>query len=632
VTGPGADRLFLDFQTAVVGRYSLERELGRGGMGVVYLAREVRLDRLVAIKLLPPVFADRTELRERFLREARMAARLSHPNIVPIFAVDEVGGFVFYAMAFIDGETLAHRVATRGPFAPGEATRLLREVAWALAYAHAQGVIHRDVKPENILLEGASGRALVADFGIARVTREGGVTGPGEVIGTPEFMSPEQAVGDSVDGRADLYSLGAVAYFMLAGHPPYRGTSSAAVLSQHIAAPPPVLEGPGIPRRLARAIERCLAKDPAARPQKGEDFAESLGQVLEAHKELPVALRVFVKRGGRLGGMGGLVYLLLSWVGLGAAMSLAPRGHLLLDFFLAFGAVYGAGPAIMLAARARRFLASGFDPKDLPAAFRAELEQGLEERVFEYGRRPSLYERVTGILAGTGAVVAVASAFLLAGAGFSSPALGVTFAWSMITVFAGGFLWLTRLNRRVDLDTKIWSWVWRGPIGRALFAVARPFVGRRALPAAGTHRATELALSLAAEQLYDELPKATRTRLKELPDALRRLESDAQRLRARLDELQDALAGGEASATPVGDPIGERRSRVREALEAERSLVERRHADAVAALESIRLSLLRLHAGSGSVESLTTDLGLSREISADVNRLFEAHQELEAGL
>ena len=632
MTAPVGDRLFLDFQAAVAGRYSLERELGRGGMGVVYLAREVRLDRLVAIKILPPAFADRLELRERFLREARMAARLSHPNIVPIFAVDEAGGFVFYAMAYVDGETLAHRVEARGPLAPTEATRILREVAWALAYAHAQGVIHRDVKPENILLEGSSGRALVADFGIARVTREDGVTGPGEVIGTPEFMSPEQAVGDRVDGRADLYSLGAVGYFTLVGRPPFSGPSSAAVLSQHIAAPPPTLEGPGIPRRLARALERCLAKDPGTRPQKGEDFAESLGQVLEAHKELPVALRVFVKRGGRLGGMGGLIYLLFSWVGLGAAMSLAPRGHELLTFWLAFGTAYGVGPAIMLAARARRFLASGFDPKDLPAAFRTELEQGLEERVFEYGRRPSLYERVTGILAGTSGAVAVVSGFMLAGTGFSSRSLGVAFAWSMVTTFTSGFLWLTRLNRRVDLDTKIWSWVWRGPIGRALFAVARPFVGRRALPAAGTHRATELALSLAAEQLYDELPKATRTRLKELPDALRRLESDAQRLRARLDELQDALAGGEAAATPVGDPIGERRSRVREALEAERSLVERRHADAVAALESIRLSLLRLHAGSGSVESLTTDLGLSREISADVNRLFEAHQELEAGL
>src|SRR6478752_8230518 len=163
------DPLFLEFQTAVAGRYSLERELGRGGMGVVYLAREVRLDRPVAIKLLPPELAVIGALRDRFLREARTAARLSHPYIVPIHSVDEIDGFVFYVMAYVDGETLAQRVAQRGPLPPAEMTRVLREVAWALAYAHAQGVVHRDIKPANILLERGTGRAMVTDFGIARL-------------------------------------------------------------------------------------------------------------------------------------------------------------------------------------------------------------------------------------------------------------------------------------------------------------------------------------------------------------------------------------------------------------------------------------------------------------------------------
>src|SRR5882724_1613330 len=161
------DRLFLDFQSVLAGRYSLERELGRGGMGVVYLAREVRLDRPVAIKLLPPHHAGDEHLRDRFLREARTAAKLSHPHIIPIFAVDEVGAFVFFAMAYVAGETLTERVRRLGPLAPSEAGRVLREVAWALAYAHSQGLVHRDVKPDNIMLEEASGRALVADFGIA---------------------------------------------------------------------------------------------------------------------------------------------------------------------------------------------------------------------------------------------------------------------------------------------------------------------------------------------------------------------------------------------------------------------------------------------------------------------------------
>src|SRR4051812_38257865 len=147
------DGTFIAFQQAIAGRYSLERELGRGGMGVVYLAREVRLDRRVAIKLLPPELAMQSTLRDRFMREARTAARLSHPYIVPLHAVDEVAGFVFYVMAYVDGETLSQRVASRGPLPPHEATRILREVAWALAYAHAQGVVHRDIKPANILLE-----------------------------------------------------------------------------------------------------------------------------------------------------------------------------------------------------------------------------------------------------------------------------------------------------------------------------------------------------------------------------------------------------------------------------------------------------------------------------------------------
>src|SRR2546427_2164231 len=167
MTHPAPDRLFLDFQAAVVGRYSLDRELGRGGMGVVYLAREVRLDRSVAIKLLPPSMASNPKLRERFLREARTAAKLSHPNIIPIHAVEEIGEFVFFAMAYIEGETLTERVRRRGPLSPSDASRVLRDVAWALAYAHGQGGLHRGVKPDNILLE-SGGRGLVADVGIAR--------------------------------------------------------------------------------------------------------------------------------------------------------------------------------------------------------------------------------------------------------------------------------------------------------------------------------------------------------------------------------------------------------------------------------------------------------------------------------
>src|SRR5436190_16783771 len=349
MTHPAPDRLFLDFQSAVAGRYSLERELGRGGMGVVYLAREVRLDRPVAIKLLPPSKATDPKLRERFLREARTAAKLSHPNVIPIHAVEEIGGFVFFAMAYIEGETLTERVRQRGPLPPSEASRVLRDVAWALAYAHGQGVIHRDVKPDNILLENG-GRVLVADFGIASAVAGAGALTTGEVVGTPEFMSPEQALGEPVDARSDLYSLGIVGYFALSGALPFEGAKATEVLAKQVTEPPPPLHAvaPGAPRRLARAIERCLEKDPAERPQKAEELAGQLA--LEQRKEVPVVLRAFVKHNSRLDGAGVLLYplgLLLASAFVGGALGSSA----------AFGTFFGGLTVVPLAAlvnRARR--------------------------------------------------------------------------------------------------------------------------------------------------------------------------------------------------------------------------------------------------------------------------------------
>src|SRR4051812_4409616 len=212
------DETFLTLQSALAGEYSLERELGRGGMGIVYLAREVQLDRLVAIKALPPEKSSEPEVRERFLREARTAASLSHPNIVPIHRVGEASGTPYFVMTFVRDETLGERLRARGPVSPTALTRVMHDVALALGYAHGRGVIHRDVKPDNIMIEEGTERALVTDFGIARVATE--TESDESVMGTAHFMSPEQALGATVDGRSDIFSLGVVGFLAASGKLP----------------------------------------------------------------------------------------------------------------------------------------------------------------------------------------------------------------------------------------------------------------------------------------------------------------------------------------------------------------------------------------------------------------------------
>ena len=250
--------------------YDLEREIGRGGMGIVYLARDKRLKRQVAVKLLPPELAFRSEIRSRFLREAETAAGLSHPNIVPIYSVDEREGLVYFVMGYVDGDNLAKRLHDRGPMDVTDVRRILCETADALAYAHSRGVVHRDIKPDNILLDAHSGRAMVTDFGIARAVQEGEarLTATGMAIGTPAYMSPEQASGDrDVDGRTDLYSLGIVGYQMLAGEPPFTANTPAALLVKHLTEAPAPIDArrAGVPADLGRAVMMMLEKDPANR-------------------------------------------------------------------------------------------------------------------------------------------------------------------------------------------------------------------------------------------------------------------------------------------------------------------------------------------------------------------------------
>jgi len=264
---------------AVGNAYDIESEIGRGGMAVVYQATDVRLRRRVAIKVLPPELAFRPDVRSRFLREAQTAAQLSHPDIVPIYSVDEQNGLVFFVMALVEGESLAARFS-RGPLEIEDARRILAEVADALAYAHAHGVIHRDIKPDNILLDRDSGHALVTDFGIARAAEaDSRLTATGITVGTPAYMSPEQGMGDrDVDGRSDIYSLGVVAYQVLTGSLPFRANNTPAMIMKHVSETPrPVRElRRDVPPALAAAIERALAKDPDDRFTDAAAFRDAL--------------------------------------------------------------------------------------------------------------------------------------------------------------------------------------------------------------------------------------------------------------------------------------------------------------------------------------------------------------------
>jgi serine/threonine-protein kinase len=278
----GADAGMLrDRVTAAVGDlYLIGQEVGRGGMAVVYAAEDVRLQRKVALKVLPPDLAFRPEVRERFVREAQTAARLNHPHIVPIYAVHEVQGLVCFAMSLVEGESLAARILREGRPSFGFVANVLEQMADALAYAHASGVVHRDIKPDNVLLDRDSGRAMVTDFGIARAAESGSrLTQTGIAVGTPAFMSPEQAMGDKeVDGRSDLYSLGVIGYLMLAGKLPFDAPSTPAMLMKHVSETPPSLRAyrPDAPRVLVEILERCLAKKPADRWESALQLRDTL--------------------------------------------------------------------------------------------------------------------------------------------------------------------------------------------------------------------------------------------------------------------------------------------------------------------------------------------------------------------
>jgi serine/threonine-protein kinase len=637
---------FLALQQAVVGRYSLERELGRGGMGIVFLARDVALDRLVAIKLLPPALAAKPGLRERFLREAQTAAKLSQPNIVPIHAVETSAELVWFVMAFVDGETLGERLRARGALTPHETARMLQEVAWALGYAHGRGVVHRDVKPDNIMIERGSGRALVMDFGIAARTED--ALGH-EILGTAQYISPEQANGDPVDGRADLYSLGVVAFLALTGRLPFNEVDPTALLAMHITRPaPPVASvAPGIPRKLAQAVDRCLAKKPDERFPDGEALAESVSKAIEPKRELPVAVRTWLARGQeRLG------YLI--WYGMaGPSVGMITFG--VMNGILGVSGVLSLMSAITVYTvtpfavhggyrlwRLRRLLGEGYSIEDARAGVREFAERRREELTYEFGANPPLWSKVSRILMLTSGVVAIGTF-----AGFvsdwlvSSNAVGLTMLVSSASWVGNAALQTLRPGRRITRDwgAELQLKFWNSRMVKWFEKLARFGLKRKTVAAELTYRPTEMAIGIAADALFDSLPKDQRKELRELPPLIDRLQLDAARMRKVVDDLNDALAGiGEQSAASqssalrgdAGASLVSVRDKLQRDLTVRRDEAAARLGAAVAALENIRLNLLRLRAGTGTVAELTADLGAARDAQREIERAAEAREEVEA--
>ncbi len=605
------DELFLALQAALAGRYSLERELGRGGMGIVYLARDVRLDRPVALKLLPPERAVIPSLRESFLREARMAARLAHPNIVPIHAVEELGDFVFYAMRYVAGETLGERLRRVHRLAAHDATRLLRDTAYALAYAHAQGVIHRDIKPDNILLDDDGHRAVVTDFGIARLVGAPDASS-GRIVGTPEYVAPEQAAGETVDGRSDLYALGAVGFHCLSGQPPFAGDVRE-LLAQHLTRPsPPLLSVvPGAPIALASAIDRALRKRPEERFESAEAMAEAMAPTSLATAELPVPVRVWVYRGRELKG----IYVIWScfFYGLGTMVYVANASNstwslgVSIFLFLCANATIlpWVGHALWRISQTRRAIEAGVTLDELRAGLDVALARHEEELRYDEARPIHWLPKVVRVgtyLSLAGALAALFAGVFVSRDYYTSKNLfGVFGLFTMATVGGGmfGLIFPGRRLRPVDPFARLRRWVWNGPLGRLMGRIAS--IG---LPAAKARdwapsRPTETALGSATEMLFETLPEREREALADLPRIVSRLEREASAAREHLER---------GDAGPWGDRL------------------ER----AVAAIETLRVGLLRMTAGHAGATTITADLDSARLLAERIDQLMAGLAEVDA--
>lgn len=517
-----------------------------------------------------------------------MAAGLSHPHIVPIHAVEERADLVFFVMTYVSGETLGQRLRRSGPLPVDQGARILQEVAWALGHAHARGIIHRDVKPDNVLLEQGSDRALVVDFGIGRLAA--GSEHESELLGTPQYMSPEQATGMQADARSDIYALGATAYAVLTGRPPFAVGNAAQVLARHISdTPAPLIESrPGVPANLARVIERCLAKRPQDRYQTADEVAEALRAARGGGAEIAPPLRAFVREADRVGNevTGSLIAALVALVVLTIFFGVG-EWPLNLVYLLIAGFMVGIGGIRygQLIAAARGLLAEGWGHRAVLPALLSEERRRQEEEESQAYR--GLTGRELALLSTVGAAKTAVAIWLVTAdvSGFLS-ILGVV----------GSVIIPTAMIRQIWLRSRgrtLWSRLLRGGLGRFTFGAARLGGGMRRVPALApvSGEPTVLAIARSAEELYAALPKSQRSELRELPALLERLRDEVLRLRA--------------------------------AEQPERA------ESAVAALEILRLGLLRLSEGETAMGELTRNLEVAERIASDIDAAVQGRGEVK---
>lgn len=515
----GGDDGLTALRTQLRDRYAIERLLGRGGMGAVYLARDRQLDRPVALKVLPAEFASQQDLRARFLQETRTAASFSHPNIVPVFSIEEREGLLAFAMGYIEGESLADLVKRAGPLSIRETVRMLQDVGYALAYAHGRGVVHRDIKPDNIMIERATGRALVMDFGISRIITNAplasttqGLTRVGEVVGTPEFMSPEQASGDAVDGRSDLYAVGLVAWFALTGELAISGETTQKVLVKQLTqAVPPIAERrTDLPASLASVIDRCVRKDPAERFATAEALVEAVDNTALRGAEIPLPIRLFADELGQVGFMviGSAFVLPLFYFFL--TQTIRFDLDAILPLVLVAAALWGR--VAQTIQQARRLVVRGFGLTEIQSGFAALAAERAAERAQLRADPATVSRRRKQLFGMVGAFV---MSFVLvewvratmrteyAPGLFQVSRAGIVILYSATVIRGIAIVMVLRSPLLRPVGELLFGLFWRGPVGRGLLAlftrgVARPVGAGPTLPSLGA-RSAQVKTALVSE-------------------------------------------------------------------------------------------------------------------------------------